>query len=262
MRSVFLTGLILAVCVLFATAQESITIRSDRNDLSRPVSTLINQIRRSEKISVTYEDPRYANALDIEDVTAEVSKGSEVEKTYGPRILVPKGHPITFVYATESMRGMRNAKSTIERMLQEYASLGGPVFTVIEDGARLHVIPSEVLDFSGTRLHQGSILETLVSLPPVQRNGGEFLQAICNEIHRQTGYDIGIGPSVPSNYLARFHTSSGLEKKPAREAIAELLDHVSVAGSFDWDLYYDPADKAYMLNFAYIGPAGRNEQAD
>ncbi len=256
MRYAFFSVLILATSFLVATAQDSVTLSSDQRDLSRPVSTLINQIRKSEKTSITYEDPRYANPADTEDVTAEVAKTSDLEKQYGPRILVPKGHEITFVYAPKDLRTLSSAKAVIERMLQEYASLGGPVFTVVEDNARLHVIPSDVLDSSGTSTHQASVLDTVIAVPAAKRHGDELLQAICNEIQKQTGYEVAIGPSIPGNYLTRYQTNEGIQKKKARTAIAELLDRASAPGVFDWDLYYDPADKAYMLNFAYVGSVG------
>ena len=257
MRNVFFHVPFLAALIVPCVAQNSLTITSDERDLSRPISTLINQIRQHEKVSITYEDPRYVNSTDIEDVTAEVSKGSDLDKTYGPRILVPKGHPVTFVYVPAKMHGQNGAKATIERMLQEYASLGGPAFAVIGDGTRLHVVPREILDAAGARVHQESIFESRVNVPPAQRNGGELLQAICDQIQKQTGYEVGIGPSVPGNYLARYQTATGIHDRSAREAIAELLDLASMKGIFDWDLYYDPGDKEYMLNFAYVGPVGK-----
>lgn len=125
MRFALATTLILGVVASPAAAQDAITITSDEHDLSRPVSTLIDQIRKRERISITYEDPRYANSADIEDVTAEVSRGSEVEKKYGARILVPKGHPVTFVYEVSAMHSLTSAKATIGRMLREYTSAGG-----------------------------------------------------------------------------------------------------------------------------------------
>src|SRR5260370_37371492 len=90
MRNAFLAALFLGTFFLVATAQDSVTITSDPRDLSRPISSLINQIRQREKVSVTYEDPRYLNPADTEDVTAEASKDSELEKAYGPCMLVPK----------------------------------------------------------------------------------------------------------------------------------------------------------------------------
>jgi hypothetical protein len=162
MRKTSLSVLVLAASVAVATAQDSVTISSDQRDLSRPVSTLINQIRKREKILITYEDPRYTYAADTEDVTAEVAKTSRLEKQYGPRIIVPKGHEITFVYAPKELGTLSGAKAVVERMLQEYASIGGPAFAVVEDKVRLHVIPRNVLDSSGTSTHQASVLDNLV----------------------------------------------------------------------------------------------------
>jgi hypothetical protein len=100
---------------IVAAAQHSTTIASDPGDLSRPISTLIDRMRQRENISITYEDPRYGNAADIEDVTAEASKGSDLEKAYGPHILVPKGRAITFVYASADVGSTAAAKATINR---------------------------------------------------------------------------------------------------------------------------------------------------
>jgi hypothetical protein len=238
-----------------AGGQNSVTITTDDRDLSRPVSTLINQIRKRERVSITYEDPRYANSAELDDVTDKVSKSPDVERRYEPRIIVPKGHPLTFVYSPSSLHDQDAAKATIERMLQEYSSLGGSVFAVRSDGIRLQVVPREVLNAEGVRLPQESILDTTINVAPAERNGGEILEAICAEIRKQTGYVVGIGPSVPGNYLARYKSTEGIQGTEARLAIAQLLDAASVRDVFDWDLYYDPGDKAYMLNFAYVGLA-------
>jgi hypothetical protein len=242
---------------LAALAQDSVTIASDPRDMSRPISTLVNQLRRGERISITYEDPRYENPADIEDVTAAVAKSSEEEKTVGPRILVPRGHPITFVYAAGDIRSRAGAESTLARMTREYDSVGGPTFVVVRDGVRLHILPSDILAASGSRVREGSIFETIVNVPQAQRDAGQLLRAICDQIQKQTGYGVKIGPSVPGNILSRYRSDTGVSNKSARVAIEDLLDRVSLAGSFDWDLYYDPADKAYMLNFSYVGPAAQ-----
>src|ERR1700693_3014586 len=207
MRHALLSALVAIGSTLYVSAQSSTTITSDPRDLSRPISTLINQMRQRERISITYEDPRYRNAADIEDVTADVSKGSDTEKTYGPRILVPKGHAITFVYAPTDVGSPEATKAAIERMLREYSSLGGPGFFVERDGVRLHVLQSQVLNLNDDRVKQYSILDTVISVPPARRDGGELLEAICRQIQAQTGYKIGVGPSAPANRLARYRTN-------------------------------------------------------
>jgi hypothetical protein len=142
-------------------------------------------------------------------------------------------------------------------MTREYDALGAPTVVVVRDGVRVHILPSDILAASGSRVREGSIFETIVNVPPAQRDAGQLLQAICDQIQKQTGYGVGIGPSVPGNILSRHRSDTGVSNKSARVAIEDLLDRVSVPGSFDWDLYYDPADKAYMLNFSYVGPAAQ-----
>ena len=70
---------------------------------------------------------------------------------------------------------------------------------------------------------------------------------------------IEIGPSVTGNYSARFETKDEVNNVPAAKAIADLLAAPSKA-IFDWNLYNEPADRSYTLNFVYVGPAAGSEQ--
>jgi len=261
LQNMFLCGCLTAV----ATAQEAVTVKAPSDDLSRPVSSVIDQIRKQTGASITYEDPRYVNQSDIEDVTDAVSKASDPGKKHGPRILIPKGHPLTFVYAPSDMKSPNSAKAVLERLVREYALAGGPAFEVTQDGTTLHVVPNQALDASGALVHQSNILETGITVPPAGRDGGQLLQAICDAVRSKTGNVIEIGPSAPGDYLARFETRDGIGNVATAKAIADLLDAASPKAIFDWDLdwdlYYDPADKSFMLNFAYAGPAAGPKQA-
>ncbi len=125
----------------------------------------------------------------------------------------------------------------------------------MSEGARLHIVPVDVLDAAGNRSEQASILDTVVSVPSGPRDGGELLQAICDAVKKQTGYEIGVGPSAPSNDLNGYRTTEGIDALSARSAIERVLDKSSRPGSFVWELYYDPGDRSYGLNFSYVGPA-------
>jgi hypothetical protein len=255
MRRTILLAVSVCLFVRAGLCQSSVTISSDPSDLSRPISTLIDQIRERQKLPVTYEDPRYSNSADIEDVTAEVARDPAEAERSGHRTLVPKGKAISFVYAPKDFSSSQQAEAALARMLHEYRMLGGPTFRVVSEGIRLHVVPVDVLDAGDNRTRQGSILDTVVSVPSGPRDGGELLQAICDAVKKQTGYEVGVG-RAPSNYLAQYRTTEGIDGMSAQSAIERVLDKSSRPGSFVWDLYYDPGDKAYMLNFAYVGPAG------
>lgn len=226
-------SLLSAFCIAgIAFAQDSATIKADPSDLFRPVSTLISQLRQREGIAISYEDPRYSKRDDME----------------GPNV--------AFTYSADGLRVPDGAEITVARMLREYGASGGLTFTVIAEGSRLYVVPNEVLDSTGKRVRQTSVLDTMISVSPAQRNGAQLLQAICDQIQKQTGYEIGIGPSAPINNLQRYSTTGGIDNLTARAAIAQLLDRASPPRTFAWDLYFDPADGGYGLNFAYVGRAG------
>ena len=166
------------------------------------------------------------------------------------------------MYAPKDVRSLQQAELIVVRMLREYRLLGGPTFAVTRDANRLHVVPADVLDPEGNRIKQSSILDVLVSVPASPRDGAQLLQAICDELKKQTGFEIGIGPSAPSNSLEGYRTAEGIDKMSARSAIEHVLDKASRPGSFVWDLYYDPGDKSYGLNFSHIGNAGSGSPAE
>jgi hypothetical protein len=221
--------LMVAACCSVAASQNGITFNADPKDLSRPVSTLLNQLRKRERIPVTYEDPRYATRDDM------------------------GGKNINFTYSPDEILTLEGPEIVLSRMLREYGASGGLTFALVQDGPRFHVIPNEVLDKAEARVRQDSILDTVINVPAARRSGGELLQAICDEIKKQTGYEIGVGPSAPGNYLARYATTEGIINRSANAALQDLLDSATPRATFVWDLYYDPADRGYGLNFAYVG---------
>lgn len=219
-------------------AQESFEIKPDPNDPARPLSSLVSQLRKREHLSISYEDPRYGKREDM------------------------KGPKASFRYSSHDLEGPDGAELTVDRVLREYSASGGLTFAVKKEMTRLYVIPEEVKNSKGERARQESILDTVINIPPGRRDGGQMLQAICDAVKQQTGYEIGIGSSAPSNALARYSTDEGVYNQTARAALAEFLDSATPARTFVWDLYYDPGyyrdpDRGgYGLNFAYVGLAG------
>ena len=131
---------------------------------------------------------------------------------------------------------------------------GGPTFDVVRSGRRLHVIPRDFLDAPGKRLHQDSILDTLVSLPAGKRDGGYFLQELCDRIFEQTGYKIDIGPGALQT--EEYLVTSPIQNQTVRSVLEQFWDKTSAPGSYVWDLYYDPSDKSYGLSFRCVRCAG------
>jgi hypothetical protein len=126
MRRTILLAVSVCLFVRVGLCQSSITISSDPSDLSRPISTLLNQIRERQKLSVTYEDPRYSNSADVEDITAKVASDPSAAERSGHHTLVPKGRAISFVYAPKDFSSSQLAEAAVARMLNEFRMLGGP----------------------------------------------------------------------------------------------------------------------------------------
>jgi hypothetical protein len=215
--------------VVFGAAQESVTIAARPELTARPVSALLQQLRK-EGISVTYEDPRYSRRSDMDE------------------------RPATFSYTRQELRAPDGPETTIARMLREYGTSGGLTFSVVADGPRLHVVPNEGLNAAGDRVRQQPILDTLITIPPGRRSGNQLLQAICDQIKEQTGYRIDIGPGDPG--LHDYYTTSGIESQTARIALEKVWDGAAAPGTYVWDLFYDPSDGGYGLNFSHVGPTG------
>ncbi len=214
---------------LIASAQDSATITTRPELTARPVSALLQQLRTREGIAVTYEDPRDGKRSDMDE------------------------RPATFTYTRQELHAPDGADLVIARMLREYGANGGLIFRVVRDGARLHVVPEESFDASGARVRQEPILDTLINLPPRRRTGNQLLQEICDQIKEQTGHRVDIGPGDAGLH---DYTTIGIENQTARAAFEKVWDNATSPGTFVWDLYYDPDDGGYGLNFSYVGPAG------
>jgi hypothetical protein len=235
-----------------APAQSSTTISSvDSDNDGRPVSALIGPFRKSEGIAISYEDPRYRNAEDVQNVTEQVRQAGTDEDKSGSRTLVPKGPPMTFVYSP-SARNVAAALASIQRMLEEYNGLGGPSFLAFRRNDRIFVVPHDVKNEKGNRVVEGSILETRISLPAKQRSGDELLAALCEAVERASGFRIDIGAGAPTNALVQYHSNEGFENQTARAILVKLLDGLSRRQAYVWDLYFGPGENAYALNFAYV----------
>jgi hypothetical protein len=132
-------------------------------------------------------------------------------------------------------------------MLSEYATVGGQVFSVSDDGKRLHVIPQRAADETGRMMPQTPILDTLITIAPKQRNGVALLAAICEAVSASTGVKVEVG-TVPANLLAQYRTSVGVKNQPARQAMTELLDALHGTRTLVWDLYDDSDGYALNIN--------------
>lgn len=228
-----------------ASAQNELTISAPNGD-ARPISTILAQLRKAQGLSITYEDPRYRFAGDLQDVTEQVRRVDDTEaSSRAERIVVPKGKPFTFVYSAKDVSTGSGSLKTIRRMLSEYARIGGPVFAATDDGKRLHVVPQQAADEAGKLVSQTSVLDTSISIAPGTRNGLDLLSEICAAVSVSSRVRVEVG-TVPGNLLAQYSSAKGFDNKPARQVLGELLDGLHSSHTLVWDLYNDL--DGYALN--------------
>jgi hypothetical protein len=242
-----LLGVIVLVLIAknLAPAQTEQTITAPNGD-PRPIATMIAQLRKGRGLPITYEDPRYLFAGDLQDVTEQVRRANDTETlSRTERIIVPKGKAFTFVYSSNDMSTAAGSLETIRRMLSEYARIGGPVFAATDDGKRLHVIPQQAADEAGRLVPQTPVLDTSISITPRARNGLALLSEICAAVSVSSRVQVEVG-TVPGNLLAQYSSAKGFDNKPARQVLGELLDGLHSSHTLVWDLYNDL--DGYALN--------------
>ena len=103
-------------------------------DDPRPLAACIDEIEKKFGWVVTYEDPVYLNATEINDVTASVRRDG---KSY-PGVLVPRGGLFTFSCAQPiDGRSPADRAALLQALLRAYGANGNPgFFQVLTFGTR------------------------------------------------------------------------------------------------------------------------------
>ena len=187
-------------------------------DDPRPLAACIDEIERKFGWIVTYEDPVYLNAAEINDVTSSVRRDG---KSY-PRVLVPRGGPFTFSYALPTDGGSSaDPAALLQALLAAYEANGNPgSFRALTEGASFHIVPTKVSNESGVLTDYVPPLETLISLESGERTLVEVVQSIVAAVSSQSRSNIIVG-ATPTNALqVRVHVDSG--KQPARALLAQI----------------------------------------
>jgi hypothetical protein len=244
--SAVLGGLILAIlAATMATAGQQTTgsdsiVRSIDVTNARPILRAVEALRERYHIAITYEDPRYAYAQDLQDISYIHKKAL----TSGVKSIAPKGGEIHFTYVEVSGRPQENVLSLIQRLLTEYASQGGPVFDVRErttpSGPEWNVIAVRARGANGAFSGQPDILGSLIFIPKAKRSIADMLVEMLQQLRTETGYRIELGTTERSVSTSEL----GANNVPARDVLLGIY-----GTSMVWNLNYDPeGDGMYVLN--------------
>jgi hypothetical protein len=223
-------------------------------DDPRPVAEALNRLELKAGVPITYEDPEYAYAAEIKDVTALVRRDGNTKK----RVLIPAGGVLDFEYPVDgSGKVQEQTPDLVHRLLKQYANGATSTFTVQADGDALHVIPAMVRNKRGEFVSTTPLLDNAISIPSAQRNGFEMLSAICDELTRVSGHRVFVA-TVPLKAIHAYRAEMGADNERARVVLGRVVQCVS--RQLSWRLLYDPGLGWYALNIHAVPPNGAASQ--
>jgi hypothetical protein len=214
--------------------------RSIDVDNARPVLRAVEALRERYCLPITYEEPRYVFAQDLEDISY-IHRGPTAS---GVKLTAPRRGVIHFKYAEAGGSPREDITSLLRRLVTEYASQGGPVFDVRErttrNGPQWNVVASKARNENGTFVDQPDILGASVFIPKAQRSKAEFLAEMLQQLRTETGYRVVLGTTETSMNTMEL----GADNSPARDVLLGLY-----STSMVWDLNYDAEEEGtYVLS--------------
>lgn len=164
------------------------TVATLRVDSPRPVATAVMLVANDLGYRVTYEDPKYEYAGDLQDVTSMVRGDANPQPGEVTKIIVPSGGALNVRADTKS------PKELLGQLVQAQASAGkGGQFRVLEEDGFLHVVPTASRSRNGAWQNRTSILDVAISLPTRKRSAFDLMDAITRAIGSKVGVPVNYG---------------------------------------------------------------------
>jgi hypothetical protein len=235
-----------------AQANQTLTISVDD---PRPLARVIQTLEERLGWVITYEDPPYLYAGEIEDVTVATRRSTAPPKV---RTLVPRGGPFTFWYSVPAGAAAPDEPTLLEQLLEDHRLSGHPgTFRVIRTASVAHVVPSETRNALGRFEPAVSLLDTNISIPAGERNAFRMLEAITDAVGRQSAASVSVG-TVPINLLMQAHVQHGANNESGRAVLMRTLD--ATGRKLSWRLFCDPGSvRACALNVHIVASPTPNQ---
>ena len=214
----------------------------------RPVAKALDKFELHGSFAVHYEDVRFENPSDIEDVSAMVRKPEHVGETR--RVLVPKARSLASSFVLNASGRFADVLS-LEQATQgllaanDAASMPGRYRIDRFGDHDIFVVPTHVRSAEGNLTENLSVLMTPISISVERVRGIEALQQVMDLASRLSGQQIEPG-MLPFAGLARTIVSLDVRDKPAGHVIADILRQTG--GGFSIRMFYKPDVKYYALN--------------
>jgi hypothetical protein len=208
----------------------------------RPLADALRDLESRYGIAISYEDPRYRFAGDIEDATTSVRRDlDKFPPGQAPRVLGPRIHRVAF-------DDVGDLVSAIQSLIRE-ESRTSLVFELRTLDGGLAVVPSRIRAADGSSKAETPVLDAKVQLADGERNAVDLLEEICAAVTAVTGTPVKLGV-FPRKMLAGIRIRRGASNEPAREVLRSVL---AVTGeSLSWRLFYDVTDADFALNIHVV----------
>lgn len=217
-----------------------------------PVWEIARQLQERYGYAITYEDPRYTNDDDHEDVTLQVRKDlQKYPSGEAPQVIGMKVRGLTLAVPDTSNISPQEMAKLLEQLVEAQDGQGtGGHFRVLQTGNQFHIVPTAVRDRNGTWIEQNSILDTPISLTLRGRTSGEILAAVCEAVDAAAHVKIAIVTNFGGGIGAHVATYAlSADQEPARTVLMRALALDSPNAS--WVITYNKANEYFLMLTGY-----------
>lgn len=234
-----------AVTLVPLAAQRSQALELSVYD-ARPLAAVIGQLETRYGWTITYEDPRYEYALDLEDVTSEVARDP---KNFKGKVVIPRRRAFYFKYPNDAQP---QAEEVLAALIRDYNMFNNDHFRLLRTGKFFHVVPSVTADKFGQPTERQSQLDVRVTIPDADRTVLETVEVVVAEVRERIGAPMVVG-RVPTNLLRQKKLRTGATKEPARDVLVRVL--ASTGRDLSWSIPCDPgATKKCFFDVHVVKP--------
>ncbi|MCE5308467.1 MAG: hypothetical protein LLG20_12580 [Acidobacteriales bacterium] len=232
----------------------------------RPLAEMASQLERLSGVPINFEDARYENASDVEDVTESVVKPEHraLNKTGSPfRVLIPRGGELSLSLEVDAVTDrLADPYAALVSALNAHKVNGFPgLYVVNRDNGAFTISPEEVRGTGGSMIPVKSILETSVTFAPVPRTAADTLRLVLDDVSRTSGFRIDVG-MIPLNGFISRTVALGAQGESARNVLARLFADVASTKTpigepvtvLSYRLLFDPGLRSYAFNIHVVRP--------
>lgn len=218
----------------------------------RPMMALADRLQGILNVPINYEDPRFENPVDLQDVTDTVVKN---RAQFSGRVLIPRGGELTVTVPNSALGITAGDLLSIFPLIRiAHEGNGYPgTFNIANRNGSWYVEPTALRSVTGATTTVGSVMATKIRFPFRQQSAAEALQLILGQVSQAIGVKIGIG-AVPFAALANT-VSLGADDEPASVVVARLFSQLHPGSQnapdtprWAYRLLFDPGLRYYMFN--------------